>query len=279
MSGMSSARGNLGRGAFVLSVGAPSMENCLSAPKPLPVFLTGASRGIGAAAAHHFASAGHPVALIARSTGAIEALAGEINNAGGKAVAIACDVAEEAAVERAVGQAVAALGGIGIVINNAGTIEPVAPISEADMAAWARAITVNLIAPIYVMHHAVPHLPRGGVVINVSSGAAERAQFGRSAYCASKAGLTIASRILAVEESERRGIHVITFSPGLVDTEMNAFNRAHRMGNAGNINVADLRPPAETARILAFLAGPGAADYDGKVASARDPALRRRAGV
>jgi len=251
----------------------------LAEPKPQPVFLTGASRGIGAAAARHFAQAGHPVALLARSTAAIAALAEEIQTAGGKALAIACDVADAQSVERAVKETAAAFGGIGIVINNAGTIEPIAPIVEADMAEWARAIAVNLTGPIYVMHHAVPHLPRGGVVINVTSGGAERAQFGRSAYCASKLGLTIASRILAVEESERRGIKVITFSPGLVDTEMNALNRAKRMGDAGNINVADLRPPAETARLLYFLAGPGAADYDGKVVNAREPELRRRAGL
>lgn len=246
---------------------------------PLPAFITGASRGIGAATARHFAHCGHPVALIARHAAAIEALAKEIASAGGRAVAIACDVADAGGVERAVGQAVAALGGIGIVINNAGTIEPIATIADADMAAWARAIAVNLTGPIQVMHYAVPYLPRGGVVINVTSGAAEHAQFGRSAYCASKAGLMIASRIFAVEESERRGIRVLGFSPGLVDTAMNAFNRRHRMGDAGNINIADLRPPEETARIIHFLVGPDAGDYAGKIVSAREPELRRRVGV
>ncbi len=255
------------------------MEKRLARSQLPPVFLTGASRGIGAAAARHFAEAGHPVALVARSAATIEALAQEIAAGGGKAIAIGCDVAESAEVERAVRQTASAFGGIGIVINNAGTIEPIAPIVDADMAEWARAIAVNLIGPISVMHYAVPLLPRGGGVINVTSGAAERAQFGRSAYCASKSGLTIASRILAVEEGERRGIRVITFSPGLVDTEMNAMNRAKRMGDAGNINVADLRPPAETARILYFLAGPDAADFGGKVVNAREPELRRRAGV
>ena len=248
-------------------------------PSPLPVFITGASRGIGAAAARHFAHEGHPVALVARNAGLLEAVAAGISAGGGKALAIVCDVAEEAEVARAVRYAKDAFGGIGIVINNAGTIEPIATILEADMTAWARAMAVNLIAPVMVMHHAVPLLPQGGVVINVTSGAAERASFARSAYCASKAGLTIASRILAVEESARRGIRVVTFSPGYVDTEMNALNRAHRMGNAGNINEAELRPPEETARILAFLAGPDAADYDGKSINARDPELRRRAGV
>jgi NAD(P)-dependent dehydrogenase (short-subunit alcohol dehydrogenase family) len=246
--------------------------------KPLPVFITGASRGIGAATARHLAALGHPLALVARSREAIERLAQRLNSRGGKAIALACDIGDAAAVEHAVATAVRELGGLGIVINNAGTIEPIGRIADADIALWARAMDVNLNGPIYVMHFAAPHLPGGGVVINVTSGAAEHAQMGRSAYCASKAGLMIASRIFAVEEAAR-GIRVIGFSPGLVDTEMNAYNRAHRMGNAGNINVADLRPPEETTRIIAYLIGPGAEAYNAKVVNARDAELRRRAGV
>ena len=188
-------------------------------------------------------------------------------------------MADAKAVGQAVERAAAVLGGLGIVVNNAGTIEPIAAIDDADLGAWTRAIEVNLSGPIYVMHHAAKHLARGGAVINVTSGAAEHPQFGRSAYCASKAGLMIASRIFAVEEAEKRGLRVIGFSPGLVDTEMNAYNRAHRMGNGGNIDVAQLRPASETARLIHYLSGPEAADYSGKIANARDPELRRRAGV
>ncbi|HEX3970672.1 MAG TPA: SDR family NAD(P)-dependent oxidoreductase, partial [Stellaceae bacterium] len=132
--------------------------------KPLPVFITGASRGIGAATAREFAKRGHPVALSARTKDAIEILAQEINAAGGKAVAVPGDVGDPAQVERAIAGAVQQLGGLGIVINNAGTIEPLARIADADMRQWARAMEVNLNGPIYVMHYAAPHLPRGGVV-------------------------------------------------------------------------------------------------------------------
>lgn len=245
----------------------------------LPVFLTGASRGIGAAAARHFARAGHPVALIARSDEALATLVTEITAAGGRAIALAGDVANEAEMAHAIEETIAAFGSVGIVINNAGTIEPIGALTEIDMADWTQAIAVNLFGPLAILHHAIPLLPRGGIVINVTSGAAEHAQFGRSAYCASKAALMIASRIVAVEESERRGIRIIGFSPGLVDTEMNALNRAKRMGNAGNINLADLRPPEETARIIHYLTGPDAADYNGTIVSARDPALRQRVGL
>jgi NAD(P)-dependent dehydrogenase (short-subunit alcohol dehydrogenase family) len=244
-----------------------------------PVFITGASRGIGAATAREFAKRGHKLALSARNKDAIEKLAHEIRAAGGDAIAVPCDVGDPAQVERAIATAVAQLGGLGIVINNAGTIEPLARIADADMRQWARAMEVNLNGPIYVMHYAAPHLPRGGVVINITSGAAERAQTGRSAYCASKAGLMIASRIFAVEEAESRGIRVIGFSPGYVDTEMNTLNREHRMGNAGKIDVADLRPPEETAQLIAWLAGPDAGHLNGTIVSAREPDIRRAAGV
>jgi 3-oxoacyl-[acyl-carrier protein] reductase len=244
-----------------------------------PVFITGASRGIGAATAREFARRGHPLALAARNRDAIAKLAQEINAAGGKAIAVPCDVGDPAQVERAIATAVKQLGGLGIVVNNAGTIEPLARIADADMRQWARAMEINLNGPIYVMHYAAPLLPRGGVVINITSGAAERAQTGRSAYCASKAGLMIASRIFAVEEAETRGIRVIGFSPGYVDTGMNTLNREHRMGNAGNISVADLRPPEETAQLIAWLAGPDADHLNGTIVTAREPALRRAAGV
>ena len=247
--------------------------------KPLPVFLTGASRGIGAATARHFARNGHPLALVARGIDAIEELAREINESGGKAVAIPCDVGDAQSVARAVERAVKELGEIGIVINNAGIIEPIATIVDVDLDAWSHTLDVNLSGPIYVLHHAVPHLPRGGVVINVTSGAAENPSYGRSAYCASKAGLMIATRIFAVEEGEKRGITVIGFSPGLVDTDMNALNRAKRMGSAGNVNLAELRPPTESAQIIDYLCSPAAKDLSGTIVSARDPAFRQRVGV
>jgi NAD(P)-dependent dehydrogenase (short-subunit alcohol dehydrogenase family) len=247
--------------------------------KPLPIFITGASRGIGAATARHFAAAGHPVALIARTEAALTSLAQEIERNNGRAIAIPCDVTDADAVKHAVDRAVGALGSIGIIVNDAGTLAPVGPLVDTPPALWAEAYQTNLFGAMHVMHHAIPHLPKGGVVINVTSGAARAPIYGWTTYCGSKAALMIVSQIVQVEEGKKRGIRVIAFSPGLVDTEMYVYNRAHRDGREASDGTEDLRPPAEVAKIIAWVAGPGADECAGKVISAREPDIRRAAGV
>ena len=240
---------------------------------PAPLLITGASRGIGAATARLFAEKGHRVALLARSVAAIESLAEEIGG-----LAIPCDVADERAVRRSVNKAATKFGGIGLVINNAGTLEPAARILDTDPRDWTRNIEVNLFGSFYVLRHVVPLLPKGGVVINVSSGAAASPLVGWSAYSASKAGLSVLTRILAIEESEGRGIRVCGFLPGLVDTEMQAFNRTNRINEVGDLKREVLRPATEPAQIMYFLCGPEAADLNGQIVNARDGAIRARVG-
>ena len=128
-----------------------------------------------------------------------------------------------------------------------------------------------------MLRHAVPLLSKGGVVINVSSGAAVNPFAGWSAYCASKAGLSILTRVLAIEESDARGIRVYGFLPGVVDTEMQVFNRANRMNEVGDLKREMLRPPTESAQIMYFLCTPEAADLNGQIINARDSLVRVRA--
>ena len=244
------------------------------AEHPAPVLITGASRGIGEATARLFAQKGHPVALLARSVAAIESLAHEIGG-----LAIPCDVTDEVAVRQAIHKSAAEFGGIGIVINNAGTLEPAARILDTKPSDWTRNIEVNLFGPLYVLRQTVPFLPKGGVVINVSSGAAANPLVGWSAYCASKAGLSMLTRVLAIEESDARGIRVYGFLPGVVDTEMQVFNRANRMNEVGDLKREALRPPTEPAQIMYFLCTLQAADLNGQIVNARDGAVRARAGV
>jgi NAD(P)-dependent dehydrogenase (short-subunit alcohol dehydrogenase family) len=125
-----------------------------------PLLITGASRGIGEATARLFAQKGHRVALLARRAAAIESLADEIGG-----FAVPCDVADEMAVEQAVHKSATEFGRIGIIINNAGTLEPAARILDTDPRDWTRNIEINLFGPLYVLRHAVSLLPKGGVVI------------------------------------------------------------------------------------------------------------------
>ncbi|MEH6774608.1 MAG: SDR family NAD(P)-dependent oxidoreductase, partial [Cereibacter changlensis] len=105
------------------------------------VAITGASRGIGAAAAQVFAGAGATVALMARSGDEIAALAAEI---GGKAFAVPCDVSDWGSVQAAIDGIVAREGRLDVLVNNAGVIEPIARLAESDPADWARAVDINL---------------------------------------------------------------------------------------------------------------------------------------
>lgn len=124
------------------------------------VAITGASRGIGAAAARVFAAAGAKVALLARSRAEIDVLATEI---GANALALSCDVADWASVQAAVTSTVQHFGRLDVLINNAGSIEPIARLADADPAAWGLGIDVNLKGVFYGMRAAVPVMRAQGV--------------------------------------------------------------------------------------------------------------------
>ena len=117
------------------------------------VLITGASRGIGAAAARVFADAGANVVLTARNGDAIADMAGEI---GERALAVPCDVSRYWEMEAAVGAARDTFGALDVLIGNAGVIEPIAPLSEADPDAWSHVIDINLKGIFYGMRAALP---------------------------------------------------------------------------------------------------------------------------
>src|SRR5690349_14722674 len=106
--------------------------------------VTGASRGIGAAAAQALAEAGASVMLAARSLAPVEAKAQQITSKGGKAVASTCDVSDYAACERLVRETTRRLGPPDILVNNAGVIEPISTVAAAEPHEWARSIEINL---------------------------------------------------------------------------------------------------------------------------------------
>ena len=144
------------------------------------VLITGASRGIGAAAARAFAEAGAHVALAARNEAAITTISREI---GGKAIALPCDVADFAQVSDAVRGVVKAFGQIDVLVNNAAVIEPIARLQDVDPAEWSTALDINLKGVVHGFRAAMPVMAAmgGGTILTISSGAAHSAMEGWSA--------------------------------------------------------------------------------------------------
>ncbi|QOJ13191.1 MAG: glucose 1-dehydrogenase [Planctomycetia bacterium] len=181
--------------------------------------VTGASKGIGAAAARGLAAAGAAVAVnYASDRRGGEAVAADIQKAGGKSVAIQADVSREEDVRRLVAEAHTALGGLDIVVNNAGVYQ-FAPIEETTTEMIRRMLDINVTGLLLVTREAVKRFgPAGGSIINISSVAAKLAMPAGSAYCATKAAVDAITRCLAAELGPRR-IRVNSVNPAMVETE------------------------------------------------------------
>jgi len=244
------------------------------------VVITGASRGIGAEAARVFAAAGARLTLLARDASAVEALAGEIAEAGGTAQAQGGDVADPRAVAAAVDAARRAFGGLDILINNAAVIAPIATLEAADPAEWARAIDVNLKGVYHGMRAAIPVMTTagGGTILTVSSGAAHNPLEGWSAYCASKAGAAMLT-MCADREGREQGIRAIGLSPGTVATDMQRQIKASGVNAVSRLDWSEHIPPDWPARALLWMCGPGADPWLGQEISLRDPEIRRQVGL
>jgi 3-oxoacyl-[acyl-carrier protein] reductase len=242
--------------------------------------VTGASRGLGEGAALALAAKGAAVMLVARDGAMVAEVARGIVAAGGRAEALGCDVADFAAVEQVVAQTRARLGGLDILLNNAGVIDPIAEIATSDPAAWARNISINLIGAYHVLRAVLPGMLAGGggSIVNISSGAAYRPLEGWSAYCSGKAGLAMLTQAIALETAGK-GIRVFGFSPGTIDTEMQVKIRASGMNVISRIPRAELSPVEHAVRGLVYLCTPASDDLTGQDASMRDDAFRRRIGL
>jgi clavulanate-9-aldehyde reductase len=189
------------------------------------VAVTGASSGIGEATALACAQAGAAVALAARRTERIEALAQRIRDEGGRAIAMTTDVGEEDEARAFVEHAHAALGRLDVLVNNAGVML-LGPIENAPTEEWRRMIHANLFGVLYCTHAALP-LMRGqgsGHIVNVSSVAGRVARAGSGVYNLTKFGVGAFSESLR-QEGVAIGVRVTLIEPGAVATELPGHNR------------------------------------------------------
>ncbi|MCX7889334.1 MAG: SDR family oxidoreductase [Rhodobacteraceae bacterium] len=238
--------------------------------------VTGGSRGIGLAAVRALAAAGARVTFTGRDGAAVAAALEGQGSAAGTVEGRVCDVTDRAGMERLAGTG----GGFDILINNAGIIGPIGRIAEVAVADWARNIEVNLIAAFHAAQLAIRGMLQkgGGVIVNLSSGAAHRPLEGWSAYCAGKAGLAMLTRQIH-EEYGGQGIRVFGFAPGVVDTDMQGAIRASGINPVSRIPRENLRPADEPGRAIAWLCTPAAAGLAGQELDIRDPALRAAVGL
>lgn len=184
------------------------------------VIVTGGGGGIGGATCLRFARAGAAVGVLDLNPEAAERVAGQIREAGGRALAIRCDITERASVDAAVAAVEQGLGPVDVLVNNAGW-DVFKPFIKTEPAQWDRLIAINLIGALH-MHHAV--LPgmvarRRGRIVSIASDAARVGSSGEAVYAACKGGLVSFSKTIAREHA-RHGITVNVVCPGPTETAL-----------------------------------------------------------
>lgn len=187
-------------------------------------FLTGASSGIGRALAPLLAAEGHAVVLASRRVSLLEDLAGEIRAAGGRALAVECDVADFSSVQAAVSRCEDELGPVDRLIANAGMGRPT-PAQNFRSSDFEVAFATNFMGLVYCVEAVLPAMLRrgGGHIVGVSSPAAWRGMPGSGAYSSSKAAMSNLLESLRIELLPH-GVAVTTIEPGFVRTDMTAQN-------------------------------------------------------
>ena len=182
--------------------------------------VTGAGSGIGRAIALAFAAEDAAVLCADIDEDTAMETASLVAAADGRAIADACDVSDAAAARRTLAQAERELGGLDVLVNNAAFFATRMPLGALDVARWKRTLAVNLSGCFLMSRYAIPVMARGGggSIIHVASAHGHVANFGQAAYCASKGGLLMLSKGIAVDHAKDR-IRSNTLSPGGIATQ------------------------------------------------------------
>jgi NAD(P)-dependent dehydrogenase (short-subunit alcohol dehydrogenase family) len=231
--------------------------------------VTGASKGIGEAIARGLVAFGARVVLSSRKLEAVEAAAKAIRDQGGEAVAVAAHVGEPAAVRGLVEKAVAAFGGIDVIVNNAATNPVYGPLLQADNVVFEKIMAVNVRGPLELAKLAHPHLVKrgGGSVINISSIGGISPEPLLGLYSVSKAALISLTKVMAQEWGRDR-IRANVICPGLVRTKFSAAlwqNEPVLKEFVRTLPLGRIAEPEEMVGLALFLASPASGYCTGGV--------------
>ncbi|MDX3235845.1 3-oxoacyl-ACP reductase FabG [Streptomyces sp. ME03-5709C] len=220
--------------------------------------VTGASRGLGAGIVRRLASEGARVAFTYhKSRDKAEALVAEIEASGGRALALQADSADRSAVRASVETTVASSGGLDILVNNAGGAH-VAPLDDFPQEEYDWMLEVNVTAVFTAIQAAIPHLGRGGRIINIGSVTGDRIQMaGLAPYAMVKSAVAGLTRAAAFELGPR-GITVNTVQPGPTNTDANSESGPYADIVTAMIPVGKYAQPSDIASAVAYLASPEA---------------------
>ncbi len=223
--------------------------------------ITGGGTGIGRAIALAFAREGASVALAGRRLEKVRQVAGEIEKQGGAALALECDVTRSRDAERVVRDTAKKFGKLNVLVNNAGTlsVSTVDSISEED---WDRVMTVNVKGPFLMSRAALKEFRKagGGAIVNIGSVLGLVAMKDRAAYCASKGGVTMLTKAMALDHAHEN-VRVNCICPSIVETELvkGLFDDSEqgqrlRKSRIGAIPLGRFGKPVDVAELAVFLA-------------------------
>lgn len=227
--------------------------------------VTGGGRGLGRSVAEALAALDASVVVASRNAPELDDVVRAIRKAGGRALAQTADVSDDRQVQELVLATERWVGPASILVNNAGTIEPITPLVRSDPAMWLRNISINVGGTYLPTRAVLPGmLERGfGRIVNVSSGATRRPSAGLSAYGVSKTAAEQLTRTLALE-LDATGVTACSYDPGHLDTQM---QERLRRASTADLPRSDeyraiqregrLRAPKDAARVIAYLALPG----------------------
>lgn len=226
--------------------------------------VTGAGSGIGAAIAVQLARQGAAVAVNARTADDVHEVCEQITQANGRALPVIGDVAVPADVQRIVAETDAELGGLHILVNNAG-VQQQTPFLELDLETWRQQLAVDLDGAFLTTSAACRLMAArgGGVVLNVTSVHEHQPRPGYAAYCTAKAGLGMLTKVLA-RELAPQGIRVLAVAPGAIETPIQGEQtEQEKQEQRDGIPAGRLGTAAEVADLVAYLVSPAAAYVSG----------------